>query len=41
MQSKRLVLDTVRDAIEKEKVTDGLALHSDQGGNTLHTSILT
>ena len=30
-QNNRLVLDTVRDAIEKEKVTDGLALHSDQG----------
>ena len=30
-QNNRLVLDTVRDAMEKEKVTDGLALHSDQG----------
>ena len=26
-----LVTDTVRDAIQQEKVTDGLALHSDQG----------
>ena len=26
-----LVTDTVRDAVTKEKVTDGLALHSDQG----------
>ena len=26
-----LVIDTVRDALKKEKVTDGLALHSDQG----------
>ena len=26
-----LVTDTVRDALQKEKVTDGLALHSDQG----------
>ncbi len=26
-----LVIDTIRDAIQKEKVTDGLALHSDQG----------
>ena len=26
-----LVVDTVRDALKKEKVTDGLALHSDQG----------
>ena len=25
------VTDTVRDAVAKEKVTDGLALHSDQG----------
>ena len=25
-----LVTDTVRDAVSKEKVTDGLALHSDQ-----------
>ena len=30
-QNNRLVLDTVRDAMEKEKVTGGLALHSDQG----------
>ena len=30
-QNNRLVLDTVRDAMEKEKVTDGLALHSYQG----------
>ena len=26
-----LVTDTIRDAIQREKVTDGLALHSDQG----------
>lgn len=26
-----LVTDTIRDALQKEKVTDGLALHSDQG----------
>ncbi len=26
-----LVTDTLRDAMAKEKVTDGLALHSDQG----------
>ena len=26
-----LVTDTVRDAVVKEKVTDGLSLHSDQG----------
>ena len=26
-----LVTDTARDALQKEKVTDGLALHSDQG----------
>ena len=26
-----LVIDTIRDAIQREKVTDGLALHSDQG----------
>ena len=26
-----LVTDTVREALQKEKVTDGLALHSDQG----------
>ena len=30
-QNNRLVMDTIRDAMEKEKVTDGLALHSDQG----------
>ena len=26
-----LVTDTIRDALQQEKVTDGLALHSDQG----------
>ncbi|WP_457945653.1 transposase [Caproiciproducens sp. LBM24188] len=26
-----LVTDTIRDALQKEKVADGLALHSDQG----------
>lgn len=26
-----LVVDTIRDALQKEKVTDGLVLHSDQG----------
>ena len=30
-QNNRLVMDTIRDAMGKEKVTDGLALHSDQG----------
>ena len=30
-QTVNLVLDTIRDAKAKEKVTDGLALHSDQG----------
>ena len=30
-QTVSLVLDTIRDAKAKEKVTDGLALHSDQG----------
>lgn len=30
-QNIRLVTDTVRDAMKKEKVTDGLTLHSDQG----------
>ena len=30
-QTLNLVLDTIRDAKAKEKVTDGLALHSDQG----------
>ena len=30
-QTVNLVLDTIRDAKSKEKVTDGLALHSDQG----------
>ena len=29
--SSSLVTDTVREALEREKVTDGLALHSDQG----------
>ena len=29
--SASLVTDTIRDAKQKEKVTDGLALHSDQG----------
>ena len=30
-QTIKLVLDTINDAKAKEKVTDGLALHSDQG----------
>ena len=30
-QTVNLVLDTIRDAKAKEKVTDGLALHSDPG----------
>ncbi len=30
-QNSRLVLDTVTNAVEKEKVTGGLVLHSDQG----------
>ena len=29
--SSSLVTDTIRDALQQEKVTDGLALHSDQG----------
>ena len=33
-----LVTDTIRDAIEKEKVTDGLALHSDQGSQYTSTA---
>ncbi len=30
-QNNRLVMDTIRAAMEKEKVADGLTLHSDQG----------
>jgi len=30
-QNVKLVLDTIRDAMAKEKVTDELQLHSDQG----------
>ena len=33
-----LVTDTIRDAMEKEKVTDGLALHSDQGSQYTSTA---
>ena len=29
--SSSLVTDTIREALQQEKVTDGLALHSDQG----------
>ena len=29
--SSSLVTDTIREALKREKVTDGLALHSDQG----------